>query len=91
MSAQVLRLRFRSRGVRVEREEPGEVVPLRTPWRTLRDMADARRLEGIALIDAGEDAKGWERIADANRIDGHARGLRQIEEAALAAQARSAP
>jgi hypothetical protein len=86
----LVRPNFLSGGPIVERATPATVVPIRTPWRGLMDLADARRLEGIAALADCDDEAGWRLIDQAKGIEQLASRLRRIEEATIAAHERAA-
>lgn len=69
-----------------QRPEPGTVVPIRTPWRSLLEMANARRLEGIEARERGADDLAWSFVDDARELERRAYELRAIETAAIEAQ-----
>jgi hypothetical protein len=68
----------------------GAVIPLRTPWRTLLRMANARRVQSVALRERGEDTRAWSFVDDARALEARAYELRGIESRALDAQRRHA-
>lgn len=86
MTARVYPIRILATGPRVERAELAAVVPMRTPWRSLRDMAKARHREAMAANARGDVDAYWSLLRCADATEAEAMRLKAVEERARVAR-----